>query len=406
MELPPVDISDIVDHSTKVVTQLCLMVRSALPFIRSAIAAMDPRPEALFVDLFGTETLPIAAEFNIPKYVYIPSMAWFTALTVYCPVLDQEIKGQYVDQPEPLRIPGCKPVRPEDVVDPMLDRNDQQYCEFIRQGKQIPLFDGILLNSWEALDPTTLKAFRENETLRSVVKIPVYPIGPLRRPAEPDSLRNDLIGWLDQQPNESVIFVSFGSGGTLSAEQITELAWGLELSRQRFVWVVRPPNKGRVDEAFFSVGNGSDGTPDYLPDGFLTRTRDVGFLVPMWAQQVEILNHEAIGGFLSHCGWNSTLESITSRVPMIAWPLYAEQRMNATLLVEEAGVALQPHTLPTKEVVEREEIATLVRKLIQDKEGETLRNRVKQLNMIATKALRPGGSSHKSMAEILAKISS
>ena len=71
--------------------------------------------------------------------------------------------------------------------------------------------------------------------------------------------------------------------------------------------------------------------------------------------------HPSVGGFLSHCGWSSTLESITNGVPMIAWPLYAEQRMNAMLLVEELGVAVWPKVLPTKKVVDREEIASMVR---------------------------------------------
>ncbi|KAG8373712.1 hypothetical protein BUALT_Bualt11G0053200 [Buddleja alternifolia] len=407
IELPPVDISHLVGPTTQVVTQLCLMTREAVPFIRSAVAAMDRRPGALIADLFSTETFPIAAEFNIPKYVYIPTTAWFTALIVYSPVLDQEINSQYVDQPQHLRIPGCKPVRPEDVVDPMLDRTDQQYSEYIRMGKEIPLFDGILVNSWEDLEPITLQAFRENEALGSIVKVPVYPIGPLRRPIEPAGPENssDLICWLDRQPNESVIFVSFGSGGMLSKEQITELAWGLELSRQRFVWVVRPPTKDRVDDAFFNKSDGyNDCTPDYLPEGFLTRAHDLGFLVPMWAQQVEILNHPSVGGFLSHCGWNSILESITSGVPMIAWPLYSEQRLNAAFLTEELGVAVRPEVLPTKQVVGRGEIQTLGRTVMQDKAGQAMRDKVKQLKISATNGLKHGGASHKSMSEVLSKI--
>ncbi|KAK4410226.1 Anthocyanidin 3-O-glucosyltransferase 5 [Sesamum angolense] len=404
IQLPPVDISHLVGPSTQVVTQLCLMVREAVPVVRSAIAAMESRPDALFVDHFGTDALPIAAELNIAKYVYVPTTAWFTALTVYCPVLDQEIEGEYVDQLEDLRIPGCKPVRPEDVVDPMLDRNDQQYDEYVRMGKQIPLSDGILFNSWEDLESKTIQALRENQALRSVVNIPVYPVGPLRRPVEPAGPTSEWISWLDRQPNESVLFVSFGSGGMLSAEQITELAWGLELSCQRFIWVVRPPTRGRVDDAFFNVGNSSDGTPNYLPEGFSTRTRDVGLLVSMWAPQIEILSHSAVGGFLSHCGWNSTLESITNGVPMIAWPLYAEQRLNATFLVEEAGVAVRPRELPTKQVVGREEIERLVRSIIEHKEGQGMRDKAKQLKMSAEDGLGRAGSSYKSMCEILSKI--
>ncbi|KAK6152971.1 hypothetical protein DH2020_012610 [Rehmannia glutinosa] len=404
VELPPVDISHLVVPTTQVVAQLCVMVREALPLIRSAIAAMDRRPDAVIADLFCTETAAIAAELGMAKYLYVPSTAWFTALTVYCQVLDREIEGQYVDQPEPLKIPGCKPVRPEDVVEPMLDRNELQHDEYVNLGKRYSLFDGILLNTWEDLEHETLQAFRENETLRSIIEIPVYPIGPLRRPVEPVDVKSDLLGWLDRQPNESVIFVSFGSGGVLSAEQITELAWGLELSQQRFVWVVRPPTKGSVDDAFFNLGTDFDGTPNYLPEGFIKRTQNKGLLIPMWGPQAQILSHQAIGGFMSHCGWNSTLESITSDVPIIAWPLYAEQRLNATFLAEEVGVALRPRVLPTKEVVRREEIESLVRRLMEHKEGQEMRDKVKKMKISAMEGLKNGGPSYKSMCELLSKI--
>ncbi|CAK9155287.1 unnamed protein product [Ilex paraguariensis] len=372
IEIPPVDISSLVNPKTTIVTQLCIMMRAVLPGLRSTIAAMNPRPDVLIVDLFGTEALPVADEFDMPKYVYIASTAWFTALTTYCPVLDEKIEGQYVDQRTPLKIPGCKPVRPEDVVDPMLDRNDEQYREYLRLGIEFRLSDGILLNTWEDLEPISLKALRENGILRAVVKVPVYDIGPLRRPAEPAGSKSRLIEWLDVQPSESVIYISFGSGGTLSAQQINELAWGLEMSQQRFVWVVRPPTEGGADGSFFTVGNGSDGTLDYLPDGFL-----------------------------SHCGWNSTLESIASGIPMIAWPLYAEQRLNATMLTEELGVAVRPEVLPTKKVVGREEIEKMVRTLMQYTEGKAMRDRVKELKHSAEKALSNEGSSYKSMAVVL-----
>ncbi|KAL7090345.1 hypothetical protein ACP275_12G035100 [Erythranthe tilingii] len=406
IQLPPVDISYLVDPSTKVVTQLCLMVREALPSIRSAIAALDRRPDGLIVDFFCTEALPIAAEFNLPKYVYAACTAWFAALLIYSPVLDREINGQYVDQTEPLRIPGCKSVRPEDVVDPMLDRNDQQYEEYIRMGKEITLFDGVLCNSWPDLEPKTLESFKRNEHMRSVMKNPVYPIGPMRRPVQSVTEKPELMSWLDRQPDESVIFVSFGSGGMLSAEQTTELAWGLELSRQRFIWVVRPPTTGRVDDAFFNITNGSDSAPDYFPEGFSTRTSDIGLLVPMWAQQVEILNHPSIGGFLSHCGWNSTLESITSGVPMIAWPLYAEQRMNAAFLAEEVEVAVRPRVLPTKGVVGRGEIERMVRRLMEEREGVKMRENVKHLKKSGEESLKIGGSSYNFICEILKVIAS
>jgi coniferyl-alcohol glucosyltransferase len=400
VQLPPVDISGLVDANSMIVTRLSVIMREARPAIRSAISAWNPRPTLLIVDLFGTESLPIADELDMPKYVYVASNAWFLALTIRVPFLDKEVEGEYVDQVEPLRLPGCKSVRPEDVVDPMLDRTNQQYFEYVRIGSEIPRSDGILLNTWADLQPTSLAALRDEDLLGRVIKSsPVYPVGPLTRTVS--ALNGPMFDWLDMQPSESVIYVSFGSGGTLSYEQMTEIAWGLELSQQRFIWVVRQPSIGAADAAFFTAGNASGDDPlNYLPDGFLTRTKNVGLVVPLWAPQAEVLCHPSVGGFVSHCGWNSALESITNGVPMIAWPLYAEQRVNATLLTEELGVAIRSKVLPLKKVVGRQEIEKMVRTIMEDKEGNAIRARVKELKHSAEKALSMGGSSFNALSEL------
>lgn len=414
VEIPAVDISNLIDSNTKTITQLCLLVRETLHVVKSAIFAMKYILDALIVDIFSTEALPIAKEFGLPNYVYISSNAWFTALTVYCPVLDEEIEGQYVDQDQPLKIPGCKPVRPEDVVDSMLDRNNQDYHEYVTvHGVGFCLSDGILINTWEEAETVSLNALRENETLKAIVKSPVYPIGPLCRHDQQiidgrsgdDRRKNFVLNWLDKQIPNSVLYISFGSGGTLSSKQLTELAFGLELSQQKFIWVVRPPSEVGADKSFFMTANHSDNISEYLPEGFLTRTKDFGLVIQMWTDQAGILSHLSVGGFLSHCGWNSSIESITNGVPMIAWPLYAEQRQNATMLTEELRVAVRPNVLPTKKVVEREEIEQLVRTvLMQYKEGKELKENVKKLKMSAEKALSVGGSSHDSMCQVLKDI--
>jgi coniferyl-alcohol glucosyltransferase len=399
VQLPPVDISGLVDANSPIVTQLSVMMREARPAIRSAISALKPRPTVLIVDLFGTESFPIADELDMLKYVYFPTNAWFLALTIYVPFLDKEVEGEYVHQVESLRLPGCKSVRPEDVVDMMLDRTNQQYVEYVRMGSEIPMSDGILLNTWSELHPTTLAALRDDGLLGRVIKSPVYPVGPLTRTVS--ASKGQLFDWLDKQPSESVIYVSFGSGGTLSCEQTTEIAWGLELSQQRFIWVVRPPSIRAADASFLTAGNASGDDPlNYLPDGFLTRTRNVGLVLPLWAPQADVLRHPSVGGFVSHCGWNSTLESITNGVPMIAWPLYAEQKMNATLLTEELGVAVRSKVLPSKKVVGRQEIEKMVRTIMEDKEGNAIRARVKELKQSAEKALSMGGSSFHALSEL------
>ncbi|KAK3416040.1 hypothetical protein EUGRSUZ_H01247 [Eucalyptus grandis] len=400
VELPAPDLTAAgLGPNASMVERLAVMMREARSAFRSALKAMEAPPDVLIVDLFGTEHLCMGDELRIPKYVYVPSNAWFLALLLHSPVLDKEVKGEYVDQTELLKIPGCKPVRPEDVVDPMLDRSNQQYHEYLRIAGEIAMGDGILLNVWEDLQAETLAALRNEEFLGRAVNGPVYTVGPLIRPVRPAGLGKELLEWLDKQPRESVLLVSFGSGGTMSAEQLAELAWGLELSRQRFIWILRKPIVESLDGSFFDVGKGGgdDELSSFLPDGFAVRTRDVGLIIPLWGPQLDILSHPSVGGFLSHCGWNSTLESIVNGVPMIAWPLYAEQRQNATLLAEEIGVVIRPKELPSKKIVGREEIEKLARMIIAKKEGHQMRARVKELKSTAEKAVTKGGTSYESL---------
>ncbi|KAK7405274.1 hypothetical protein VNO78_06474 [Psophocarpus tetragonolobus] len=415
INIHPPDLTAHLHQNDRMVTRLCVMMRHALPAIRSTISKLTPRPSALIVDIFATEAIAIARELNVLTYVFVASHAWFLSLLLYSPFLHHKIQGQYVDQKEALKIPGCSPVRPEDVCDPMLDRSDTQYAEYLGLSNGIQQSDGVLVNTWEELQFKTLEALREGGLLSQALnmKIPVYAVGPLVREPELEtsSVTDSVVCWLDEQPTESVVYVSFGSGGTMSYEQMNELAWGLELSGRRFVWVVRAPIEGAADAAFFTTGNKCnqvDEVVKYLPEGFVSRNKKVGLLVPEWAQQVTILKHRSVGGFVSHCGWGSTLESLTNGVPMIAWPLYAEQRMNATMLAEELGLAVRPKVLPTKKVVQREEIARMVREVVQgdDENAKTnrVRERMKDVQRSAIKASSEGGSSYVALSHVAKTI--
>ena len=127
--------------------------------------------------------------------------------------------------------------------------------------------------------------------------------------------------WLDARPAGSVVFLCFGSASSVPAEQLKEIAVGLERSGHAFLWAVSAPVAPDADSTKRFEGRGEAALEALLPDGFLDRTRGRGLVVPKWAAQVEVLRHPATGAFVTHCGWNSTLEAVTAGVPMVCWPM-------------------------------------------------------------------------------------
>ncbi|KAK8587050.1 hypothetical protein V6N13_086057 [Hibiscus sabdariffa] len=400
IHLPPADISSLLKPGDQGIMLLSATMRVVSPAFQAAMSRLETPATALVVDVFAIECLGIADELKIPKYVFVSTNAWFLALLVYTPILEKQVEGEYADKKEPFVLPGCSSIRAEDLPDPMLIRTTANYREFLKIGVEIPKADGILMNTWEELQPKTLASLRDGNLLGGVAKARIFPVGPINSEGSP-AQENELFDWLDKQPTDSVLYISFGSMGGLSLEQMSELAWGLESSQQRFIWVVRPPIEKSGSGAGPMLGNNSEDMSSYLPEGFISRTREMGVIVPEWAPQVEILSHPSCGGFFTHCGWNSAIECITNGLPMIAWPLYAEQRMNATMLAEEMDIAVRSKTLPSKGVVGREEIEKMVRKIFVGDDGRKMRARVKELKLSADKAWSNGGSSYNALAEML-----
>jgi hydroquinone glucosyltransferase len=137
----------------------------------------------------------------------------------------------------------------------------------------------------------------------------------------------------------------------------------------------------------------------FLPKGFLERTKEKGFILASWAPQVEILKQNSVGGFLSHCGWNSILESIQVGVPIVAWPLFAEQAMNAVMLSDGLKVALRLK-YEDDEIVDKEKIAKVIKCLMEGEEGKGMRERMKSLKDSAANALKDDGSSIQTLSHL------
>ncbi|KAL2525782.1 UDP-glycosyltransferase 85A3 [Abeliophyllum distichum] len=183
------------------------------------------------------------------------------------------------------------------------------------------------------------------------------------------------LDWLNAQPPKSVIYVSFGSITVVSREQLLEFWHGLVNSGHRFLWVMRPDS---------IVGEGGKSQiPKELEEGTSARGYMVG-----WAPQEEVLNHEAVGGFLTHSGWNSTLESIVAGVPMICWPYFADQTTNSRFVSEVWKIGLD-----MKDTCDREIIEKVVREIMKERKEEFL-ERGQNMAKLARKAVSEGGSSY------------
>ncbi|KAG6631265.1 hypothetical protein CIPAW_13G079100 [Carya illinoinensis] len=218
---------------------------------------------------------------------------------------------------------------------------------------------------------------------------PVYAVGPVLDLKGPDpgldlAHRDNIMKWLDAQPPSSVVFLCFGSMGSFGRTQVKEIALGLERSGHRFLWALR-----------------SALSKDTMPKGFLERINGKGMICYGWVPQVEILAHKAIGGFVSHCGWNSILESLWHGVPIVTWPLYAEQQFNAFWMVRELGLAVEMKLdyRIGADLVMSDEIERGIRR-VMDSDNE-VRNKAKEIGEMARKAVIDGGSSSISFGHLI-----
>nr|GME02967.1 hydroquinone glucosyltransferase-like [Ipomoea batatas] len=403
--LPPVSFDDLAED-VKIETRISLQITRSLPAFRDEFKSLVAKTKtvALVVDLFGTDAFDVAIEFKVSPYIFFPSTGMCLSLFLHMSELDQKVSGEYRDMTEPVQIPGCVPIQGKDLLAPVQDRTDEAYKWVLHHTKRYRMAEGIVANTFMELEPGAVKYLQESEPGKPTV----YPVGPLIKMEGSGTGKLNgttpcpILEWLDQQPGGSVLYISFGSGGTHTHKQLIEIASGLEKSEQRFIWVVRCPNDLISNATYFSVQSSSNPL-DFMPPGFMDRTKGLGLVVPDWAPQTQILSHESVGGFLTHCGWNSILESVVHGVPLIAWPMYAEQRMNAVIVTEDIKVALRPKAGEDGLVGELE-IAEAAKALIQGEEGKEVRKRMKDLKDAAHRVLSPDGSSTKALDDLASKL--
>ncbi|CAL5431104.1 unnamed protein product [Camellia sinensis] len=279
-------------------------------------------------------------------------------------------------------IPGMKNMRMKDM--PSFVRstnpNDIAFNRWLEEAQNNLKSHAIVFNAFSEF---------EHEVLEAITSIfpRIYTVGPLSLLCkslpenEVNSRRsslwkesNECTDWLDKQGPNSVVYVNFGSIAVMSDKHLEEFAWGLTNSGYPFLWIVR-----------------SDlvmGESTMLPESFVQETKD-RCLIASWCPQDQVLSHPSIGVFLTHIGWNSTLEGVCGGVPMICWPFFAEQQVNCRYACTTWGIGVE-----IEHDVKREQVQDLVSKILEGEEGKKLRNKAMDWKKKAEAAVIEGGSSY------------
>ncbi|XP_034702975.1 7-deoxyloganetic acid glucosyltransferase-like [Vitis riparia] len=358
-----------------------------------------PPVNCIIADGIMSFTIDIANEVGIPIISFrtisaCSFWAYFSALKLI-ESGELPLKGNDMDQLV-TSIPGMEGfLRKRDL--PSLIRvsnlDNEGLLLVMKETQQTPRAHALILNTFEDLEGPILGQIR-NHCPKT------YTIGPLHAhlktrlasesttSVSSNSLRQEdrsCIAWLNRQPSKSVIYVSFGSLTVITRKQLIEFCYGLVNSGSRFLWVIRTDSLAEED--------GERQTPAELLEGAKERS-----YIVEWAPQEEVLAHPAVGGFLTHSGWNSTLESICAGVPMICWPYFADQQINSRFVshVWKLGSDM-------KDTCDRLIVEKMVRDLMEERRDELL----KTADMMATRARKcvsEGGSSYCNLSSLIEEI--
>uniref|UniRef100_A0ACD5V2S8 Uncharacterized protein n=1 Tax=Avena sativa TaxID=4498 RepID=A0ACD5V2S8_AVESA len=264
---------------------------------------------------------------------------------------------------------------------------------------------GMVLNTCRALEGEFIDEEAKSPEYAGQKIFSVGPLNPLLLDASkrmPGQARHECLDWLDRQPPASVLYVSFGTTSSLLGEQAAEIAAALRDSKHRFIWVLRDADRGVITDVH---EEGTESRHATMLSEFTRQTEGTGLVITGWAPQLEILAHDATAAFMSHCGWNSTMESLSHGKPILAWPMHSDQPWDAELICKylKAGLLVRPLE-KRNTVVPSGTIREVIDKAMVSEEGLQTRKRAEKLGESIRTAVANGGSSHKDLEEFIAHI--
>ncbi|KAK9168535.1 hypothetical protein Syun_000675 [Stephania yunnanensis] len=378
------------------------------PQLEELLAEIYPKPDCLISDVFLAWTSGVATKFQIPRIAF-HGTSIFALLCVHN-LYNSELLKSIESDNEPFLIPNF-PHRIEISTNklPAVLKKGQDHMGALRD-KIIEAEEsayGVIINSFDELEPQYSELYQEARRGKA------WCIGPLSLVNKEESDvaergnkasidKNKCLTWLDSKEPNSVIYVCLGSMSRVSSPQLIEIGMALEASEHPFIWVFKGGEKYQELDSWLDT------------EGYEKRNKERGLVIRGWAPQVMIVSHGSVGGFLTHCGWNSTLEALSTGVPMLTWPMFAEQFLNEKVIVEVLRVGYRVGVDVAFDVVEETKLESLVKKeeiergvrRLMDKsdECEEMRTRAKEIGEMGRRAVEGGGSSHLNLSLFIQDI--
>ncbi|MED6119766.1 hypothetical protein PIB30_014625 [Stylosanthes scabra] len=349
--------------------------------------------DCIVADFFFPWVHDVATKLRIPRLVF-NGFSLFALCAMHSMYANDNVVR---DLPHRITLNATPPKALVDLTKPLLQTEVKSH--------------GIIVNNFAELDGEEYIQHYEKTTGHKAWH--VGPVSQICRTAEEKTERGQesvvsahkCLSWLNSKRANSVLYICFGSINQFSDKQLYETACAVEASGCDFVWVV-PEKKGKENES-------KEEREKWLPKGFEKRNVTKGMIIRGWAPQVLILGHVAVGAFLTHCGWNSTVEAVSAGVPMITWPVHDEQFYNEKLISEVRGIGVEVGAeewdvigfVEKKKVVGRESIEKAVRRLMDGgDEAQQIRRRARELGKKARAAVEEGGSSHKNLTSLIDEL--